>query len=140
MSGVVFLVLRIVLAGLLYGFLAFALYTLWRDLQRQTELQGARQARPLMLEFEAGNENLVRTYTQSEVIIGRSPGCDYTLDDKTVSARHTRLVYHHGQWWVEDLASTNGTFLNGEPIITPGVLANGDQLRCGQVSGKVGIE
>jgi pSer/pThr/pTyr-binding forkhead associated (FHA) protein len=140
MTGIVLLILRILLAVLLYGFLGWALYILWRDLRRQAELLERRQARPLRLVFETGEASASRRFTKSEVIIGRSPACDYLLDDKTVSARHSRLAYHHGQWWLEDLASTNGTFLNGEPVSAPVVLASGDQLRCGQVTGVVEIE
>ena len=49
MSGAVLLVLRVLLVVLLYAFLGWALYTLWRDLQRQAELRAARQVRPLSL-------------------------------------------------------------------------------------------
>lgn len=140
MSATIMLVLRVMLAGLLYAFLGWALYTLWRDLQRAAQLQAVRQARPIRLEFGAGETQQVWTFTQPEVIIGRTGTCDIHLDDKTVSSRHTRLAYHHGQWWVEDLASTNGTFLNGEAVTTPVVLTQDDLLRCGQVTGRVSIE
>ena len=140
MSGVVLLILRVLLALLLYAFLGWALYTLWRDLQRQAELRAARQARPLKLVFAEFQETQERNFTQLEVIIGRSSTCDVVLDDKTVSARHARLAYHHGQWWVEDLGSTNGTFLNEEPVSTAVVLARDDQLRCGQLTGRVVLE
>ena len=140
MSGVVMLILRILLAVLLYAFLGWALYTLWRDLQRVAQLQAARQARPLRLVFGAEGSQQEYTFTQPEVVIGRTQTCEIQLDDKTVSGRHARLAYHHGQWWLEDLVSTNGTFLNGEPVTTPVVLTQGDVLRCGQVIGRVGIE
>jgi pSer/pThr/pTyr-binding forkhead associated (FHA) protein len=138
MTGTVLLILRILLAVLLYAFLAWALYTLWRDLRRQAELQTARQVRPLDITFDGLEQGL--RFTQLEVIIGRGRGCDVLLDDKTVSGRHARLAYHHGQWWLEDLASTNGTFLNGEPVSVAVVLTHGDQIRCGQVTGSVGME
>jgi pSer/pThr/pTyr-binding forkhead associated (FHA) protein len=50
-----------------------------------------------------------------------------------VSARHARLTFHHHQWWVDDLQSTNGTKLNDEPLRIPTVVANGDTIKCGQV-------
>ena len=138
MTGTVLLILRALLAVLLYAFLGWALYTLWRDLRQQATLQAARQVRPVLLTFEGLERGL--SFTQLEVIIGRSGHCDILLEDKTVSGRHARLSYHHGQWWLEDLASTNGTFLNGEPVNTAVVLTNGDQIRCGQVEGLVGME
>jgi hypothetical protein len=137
MTGTVLLMLRILLAALLYAFLGWALYTLWRDMRRQAELQTERQMRPLNLTFEGLEQGL--SFTQLEVIIGRGGHCDVMLEDKTVSGRHARLAYHHGQWWLEDLASTNGTFLNGEPVSAAVVLTHGDQIRCGQVSGRVGM-
>ena len=137
MTGTVLLILRILLAVLLYAFLGWALYTLWRDMRQQTTLQTERQVRPVTLSFE-GLEAL--SFNQPEVIIGRSASCDVTLEDKTVSGRHTRLAYHHGQWWLEDLASTNGTFLNGEPVSVAVVLAHGDQVRCGQVAGGISMQ
>jgi len=138
MTGIVLLILRVLLALLLYAFLALALYTLWRDLRHQAALQATRQVRSLNLSFEGLGHGL--NFTQLEVIIGRSSTCDVLLEDKTVSGRHARLAYHHGQWWLEDLTSTNGTFLNGEPVTSPVVLTHGDQIRCGQVIGVVGME
>ena len=136
MTGTVLLILRILLAVLLYAFLGWALYTLWRDMRRQTALQTERQVRPVTITFD-GLEAL--RFSQPEVIIGRSTGCDVTLEDKTVSGRHARLAYHHGQWWLEDMASTNGTFLNGEPVSAAVVLTHGDQVRCGQVGGMIAM-
>jgi hypothetical protein len=138
MTGTVLLIMRILLAVLLYSFLAWALYTLWRDLRRQAELQTARQVRPIDISFDGLEQGL--RFTQLEVIIGRGRSCDVVLDDKTVSGRHARLAYHHGQWWLEDLVSTNGTFLNGELVGVAVVLTHGDQIRCGQVTGSVGME
>ena len=48
-----------------------------------------------------------------------------------ISARHAHLTYHHNQWWLEDLASTNGTLLNDIRITTPTVITSGDELQCG---------
>jgi pSer/pThr/pTyr-binding forkhead associated (FHA) protein len=52
--------------------------------------------------------------------------------DDTASARHAQLSYHHLQWWLEDLASTNGTILNDTPITMPTVITSGDEIRCGE--------
>ncbi len=58
MTGTVLLMLRILLAVLLYAFLGWALYTLWRDMRRQAELQAERQVRPLNLTFEGLEQRL----------------------------------------------------------------------------------
>lgn len=67
------------------------------------------------------------------MIIGRDPDCECTLPSEKVSVRHARLSYHQNQWWIDDLNSTNGSFLNQEPILASAVVVDGDHLRCGDV-------
>lgn len=131
MTGVVLLVLRFLLALILYGFLAWALYTLWRELRSQADFLAVRQAPSIALDSPDGN--LAFRFNKPEISIGRDPSSDCPIEDMTVSTQHARLSYHHNQWWVEDLGSTNGTYLNQEPVSTPLVLTVGDQIRCGQV-------
>ncbi len=131
MSAIVFLILRILLALCLYGFLGWAFSTLWRDLKNQNQILASRQAPPIELSSVDGSH--VFHSNKPEIVIGRAPACDCALEDLTVSSRHARLAYHHHQWWVEDLGSTNGTFLNQETVAAPLVIASGDQIRCGQV-------
>ncbi len=140
MSGPVFLFLRIALSVALYAFVGWALYTVWKDLRQQSAPQASSHAPLLTLSIEFEDGPQVLQYSTSEIIVGRDPVSDCHLMDKTISARHTRLVYHHKQWWVEDLHSTNGTFLNQEPVIESIVITSGDQLRCGQVLLNVSIE
>lgn len=133
MTGIVILVLRALLAIALYAFLARALYGIWRDLRAQSSLIASRQVPPLTIaNLEAGEGSKARAFTVPEVVIGRDPSCEYVLPDETVSSRHARLSYHHNQWWVEDLQSTNGTFLNDERVYTPAVIISNDEVRCGQ--------
>lgn len=139
MSAIILLGLRILLAALLYGFLGFAIYTLWRDLKQQGELLAARQPPPLTLTSLAYDLSPSKRYTTPEVILGREPNCDFSLDDQTVSSRHARLSYHQQQWWLEDLASTNGTFINGESVTSPVVVTHGDELRLGHVGVRIEI-
>lgn len=61
-----------------------------------------------------------------EFLIGRHSRCDVVLDDLTVSRRHARLTLRDGSWVIQDLASTNGTSLNG-------MLVRRAALRCGDV-------
>jgi hypothetical protein len=139
MSGPFLLILRLALVISLYAFLGWALLTLWRDMQRQSEMLLSRQAPPITLlrQTEAGYTPYF--FTNSEILVGRDPVCDCYLDDKTVSADHARLSYHHSQWWIEDLRSRNGTFLNQEAVSTPVVVTSGDELRFGQVIFSVAV-
>lgn len=139
-SGPVFLALRILLTASLYLFLGWAFYSLWLDLRRQSSLLQTSQTPSLMLNFQLdGLEHTLR-FDGPEVIVGRDPASDLCLEDNTISAQHTRLAYHHGQWWVEDLHSTNGTFLNQEPLSEPLVITSGDQIRMGQVLLQIQVE
>jgi hypothetical protein len=63
--------------------------------------------------------------------IGRSPDCEIFLDDVTVSRRHAVLELREGSFFIEDLGSLNGTFLNRRRIES-GELADGDELQIGK--------
>jgi pSer/pThr/pTyr-binding forkhead associated (FHA) protein len=132
MSGIVLLILRVLIAASLYAFLGLALYLLWRDLQQHSKLSISTQPPVLTLIRYSDEEPVANRFTVTEVILGRDPGCDFVLEDSTVSAQHSRLSFRQGHWWVEDLRSTNGTYLNNEPISASLVITNGDEIRCGQ--------
>jgi pSer/pThr/pTyr-binding forkhead associated (FHA) protein len=134
MSGPVLLILRVLMAASLYVFFGLALYLLWRDLQDQRRPTALYQPPALTVIRVIDEEPRPLRFTTSEIIIGRDPACDFVLEDSTVSAKHTRLSFRQGQWWVEDLRSTNGTYLNQEPITTSLVITSGDEIRCGQVA------
>ena len=63
-------------------------------------------------------------------LIGRSSEA-LPLKDTTVSRRHAELTPDGGRWFLRDLDSSNGTFVNGHPITARVELAAGDQIRCG---------
>jgi pSer/pThr/pTyr-binding forkhead associated (FHA) protein len=112
---------------------------LMRDLKHQGEILAARQPPPLTLTNLAEAEGHTQRYTKAVIIMGREPDCDFPMDDQTVSSQHARLSYHQQQWWLEDLASTNGTFLNGEAVTAPVVITHGDELRLGHLGVKIEI-
>src|SRR5258708_2800959 len=63
--------------------------------------------------------------------IGRSARNDLFIDQESVSRSHARITFDGRAHWVQDLQSTNGTFLNDDPV-QERVLRDGDQLRIGQ--------
>lgn len=140
MSGSILLVLRIVTAAALYAFLGWGLWLLWRDLRRHSHELGAPLNPPLILTVESELQPATFRFTTPEVTIGRDSTCECSLDEPTISARHARLSYHHTQWWVEDLHSRNGSFLNDEPVRSQVVITSGDSLRCGSVVLTIAIE
>ncbi len=67
--------------------------------------------------------------------LGRDPDCEIAFpeDDNVVSAFHARIEHRDdGTWWIEDLGSTNGTWLDGARVAAPTRLATGQRLTLGQ--------
>ncbi len=71
------------------------------------------------------------------IVIGRDSTADLVLDDDQVSRRHFRLTLDENRTVVEDLGSTNGTFVNGARVTTPRRLGKGDVVRVGQTDLRV---
>src|SRR3954467_7133902 len=86
----------------------------------------------LILEIVEGSEAGRQLPLDSVVDIGREPSLPLHLDaDTQVSRRHARIALQGGQVVVEDLGSTNGTYVNDQPISSPRVLHPGDKVRIG---------
>jgi pSer/pThr/pTyr-binding forkhead associated (FHA) protein len=66
-----------------------------------------------------------------ELTVGRAAGCQITLDDSYASQLHARVFQRDGILYVEDLGSTNGTFLNTKKVTSPVALERGDHLKVG---------
>ena len=67
-----------------------------------------------------------------ELTVGRAAGCQITLDDTYASQLHARVFRKDGQLFVEDLGSTNGTYLNRKKVTAPVALRKGDRLQVGK--------
>src|SRR3954447_19937814 len=72
------------------------------------------------------------TLGQAPVLIGRAPECTLVLDDDYASARHARLAPQGGEWIVEDLGSTNGTFYGAARLVEPTRVEAGVPVRVGR--------
>ena len=75
----------------------------------------------------------------SDVVLGRDPSADVVLTDPSgqVSRRHARIVIRGTEAVIEDLMSTNGTFVNGERLDGPYALRAGDKVELGGVHARV---
>ncbi len=72
--------------------------------------------------------------TSEIIVIGRSTDCNIHIDDFYMSAHHTRLWYEDEEWHIEDMKSTNGTYINDKKMNKKEmILDNGDKIRVGQV-------
>jgi hypothetical protein len=69
---------------------------------------------------------------QAPILIGRAPECTLVLEDDYASGRHARLSLQQGTWMVEDLGSTNGTFLGRDRVQTPTPVSPGAPVRIGR--------
>jgi len=72
------------------------------------------------------------------VLVGRAPTCTLVIDDDFCSARHCRIFPENGEWKVEDLGSTNGTYLGNQRVTDPVPLRRGDQVRIGATTLELG--
>ena len=141
MIATLVLLLRFVLALALYAFLGWALWTLLQELKQQGDKLATQKISTLTLHFKIGEgKESVQQFSQPEIMIGRDTNCDLSMMDEALSAHHARLTHHHGQWWLEDLNSTNGTFLNREILTTPAVVITGDQFKCGNTIFDIRVE
>jgi hypothetical protein len=114
----------------------------WQKRQERREERTANKAaappkqkarRQLYLKVVQPPSHAGRSYDlDDELTIGRSPGCGVAMpEDIYTSTLHARLFRQNGQLWVEDLGSTNGTYVNSEQIAKAVRLGKGDMLQVG---------
>jgi pSer/pThr/pTyr-binding forkhead associated (FHA) protein len=69
-----------------------------------------------------------------QLTIGRAGDSDLIVDDEYASTHHAKLVFINGDWLIQDLDSTNGTFLDGQKVGTPMTVSMNTQVRVGQTT------
>ena len=142
-----------------FGFLAVLyLFLLWiarsalRDLRRSTDMVAAAPADAtamhvastglapespvdhdprLLVERAPGLQQASEYELGTDLLLGRGDAVDIKLEDPFASSRHARIVRQGDLAVIEDLGSTNGTLLNGEPLRGPQPLHPGDRVRIG---------
>ncbi|MBA2560192.1 MAG: FHA domain-containing protein [Propionibacteriales bacterium] len=92
-----------------------------------------RRGAPTRLVISEGtNAGVAVPLGQDPILLGRGADATIRLDDDYVSTRHARFVPHGEDWYIEDLGSTNGTYIGSQRITTPMVVATGVQVRLGK--------
>jgi len=142
-------VFKVLLLVVLYLFFLRVLRAVWAELKEPKPVVAASPAQPAAvapqppppkraarahLVVVAPDEQRGRSYELlDELTVGRAAGCHIALDDRFVSQLHARMFRRDDQLFLEDLGSTNGTFLNDAKVTSPALLKTGDLVRIGNV-------
>jgi len=126
-KAVVDIITIAVIAGL-YLFLFWVARSMRAHLGRPAERTETRR-----IEVQ-GQEGAATAFASlaSPVMIGRSNDADLVIDDPFASDFHARVGKTEGGFRVQDLGSTNGTFVNGERLSAPVTIGPGDRIQIGQ--------
>jgi pSer/pThr/pTyr-binding forkhead associated (FHA) protein len=138
-------VLKVVLLVLLYFFIWRAVRAVVLDLYgpraerrgRPAEPRPKRQRRsrrvPTKVVVLGEKGSRVSTHRLADTIeIGRAPQCHIRPNDTYISQQHARISNRNGTWVVEDMGSTNGTYLNQRKVSVPTEIGPGDRIRVGK--------
>ncbi len=91
-----------------------------------------RKAPTHLLVLEGSSAGQRAELDQAPILIGRGTDAAIRLDDDYVSTRHARVAASGDQWFVEDLGSTNGTYVGAARITQPTTITLGTQIRIGK--------
>ena len=144
MPAFVLTVLKIALLAFLYFFVWRAVRAVVIDLYgprekrpRSERQRPARRGRgrgtPSKVVVLDANGSRVSTHRLSGTLeIGRDSACQIRPNDTYLSQQHARIFDRNGAWVVEDLGSTNGTYLNQQKVTVPSQISPGDRIRVGK--------
>jgi pSer/pThr/pTyr-binding forkhead associated (FHA) protein len=136
-------VLKVSLLALLYFFIYRAVRAIAVDLygRARERRPGGAKTRPIrrgkgtpgrILVLDESGGKLGSHRLVGTLQIGRDSSCDVSLSDTYASQQHARISQRNGSWVIEDLGSTNGTYLNQRKVTVPTALAPGDTIRIGK--------
>jgi pSer/pThr/pTyr-binding forkhead associated (FHA) protein len=94
---------------------------------------GGKAPRSLVVVDEQGSK--VQTVQLNGTLqVGRAEACQIQLPDTYASSFHARIYNRDGSWYIEDLGSTNGTYVNQRRITAPAELRAGDRVKIGKTT------
>jgi hypothetical protein len=128
-------VVRLLFLALLYLFLARVVRSLLRDLRAAAREPGASLGRLIVVESPGGDPEPGRSFDLDAITtLGRDVNNAIVVEDPFASAEHAVLTYRGRSWYVEDLGSTNGTFVEGRRVTRPVALDDGDAIQVGEAT------
>ena len=83
---------------------------------------------------EGSNSGLTASLDEAPLLIGRGPDAAIRLDDDYVSTRHARIGRSNDTWYVEDLGSTNGTYIGSQRLTQATAISLGTRVRVGKTT------
>ncbi|HSL98399.1 MAG TPA: FHA domain-containing protein [Candidatus Deferrimicrobiaceae bacterium] len=126
--------LRLLFLAGLYLFLWLVVRALLRDLRAAAREPLVELGRLVVVATPSGDPAPGSAFRLEAVTtLGRDVNNSIVLDDEFVSLTHAALTYRGRAWYLEDLGSTNGTFVNGVRVAELSPLAFGDEIQVGQV-------
>jgi hypothetical protein len=126
--------LRFLFLALLYVFLFAVVRILVRDLRAAAREPGIELGRLRVLSSPEGEPPVGGVFGLDAVTtLGRDVNNAIVVEDRFASAEHAILTFRGRTWYVEDLGSTNGTFVNGSEVDGLAPMSFGDELQIGQV-------
>jgi hypothetical protein len=125
--------LRILFLVLLYLFLFAVVRVLLRDLRGATR-ERAELGRLVVVASPSGEPPVGAIFPLDAVAsLGRDVNNTIVVDDPFASGEHAAITFRGRSWYVEDLGSTNGTYLNGGQVQAATPLGYGDEVQIGEV-------
>lgn len=126
-------ILRLAFLGAVFLFLYGVLRALVRDLRRAEREQRSEVGRLVVVGSDGGGPDPGSVFPLDVVTtIGRAASNSVVVDDEFASSEHARLTFRGRSWHLDDLGSTNGTFVRGERVEGPVALAFGDEFTVGR--------
>jgi len=132
-------ILKYVFLALIYLFLLQIVLLIRADVRRQRSPKKTTSRSGPALEIIVGNEIISGVqepmiYLSGTILIGRDADCDIQITDASVSIRHARISVEDRQIVIEDIGSTNGTFINDSKLEGRVEIKRGDIIRIGMAS------
>jgi hypothetical protein len=125
---------RLLFLGLIYLFLARVILALMRDLRAAAREPSQRPGRLVILASPSGEPPAGHSFGLDVITpLGRDVNNAIVIDDPFASAEHAVLTYRGRSWYLEDLGSTNGSYVNGSRVEGVSPMGFGDELQIGQV-------
>ena len=125
---------RLLFLGLIYLFLARVIAALLRDLRAAAREPGERPGRLVVLASPGGEPPAGQSFGLDVITaLGRDVNNAIVIDDPFASSEHAVLTYRGRSWYLEDLGSTNGSYVNGRRVEGVSPVGFGDELQIGQV-------